>query len=492
MQFIKTALRLFFIVSAFLLSACGGGGGGGGGNSNSNSNNPTVTQMDTYTPVLAANIGINLGAAKGLALAKGDIEVADLRLKIIDRFFDLIGIKTAYAQTSNKDFLFQLDNTGKLSIVNVLNRVNDTTGEVTEYTVASQMQTNSGAQITGITDIGDYIALGFSGLKNNSRDCLLVLVKKANGNMICLPISGASYFTPVSSNDISYHSSNIQSNSNGNLIFIGGFGIGLKKIDISDPQNPIETTLIDYGVDPYVDGDFSVNSAGDVLLSVSDRITYDHYLRVYKVSGGYQTITLPYSSAFANCYTNGIGVDSLNFYYMPSYAGKLQKLTKNNGAFLDTFYAADNNYGYGGCSNIVKIQNKIYQSYSTGTGINTNIFNETVNSSSSAVQIAVSAFTKVVKIWGAGSTILIYGTDNSGNGGFVRYNVATTSQVTIVQPGDYSIGKVSVSPAGEVTFTGRRSSDNVRIIGTIAAGSNQVTINAQNLSTDVSALLRLR
>ena len=47
---------------------------------------------------------------------------------------------------------------------------------------------------------------------------------------------------------------------------------------------------------------------------------------------------------------------------------------------------------------------------------------------------------------------------------------------------------MTVSLAGKITFTGKRNSDNARVIGVIDPATNAISINRTNVSVDISSI----
>ena len=66
---------------------------------------------------------------------------------------------------------------------------------------------------------------------------------------------------------------------------------------------------------------------------------------------------------------------------------------------------------------------------------------------------SVDALSTITHIAGYDAALFILGTDANGNGGIVRYDIATSTFSTLLAPGAYAIDAVDVSASGESRST---------------------------------------
>ena len=97
--------------------------------------------------------------------------------------------------------------------------------------------------------------------------------------------------------------------------------------------------------------------------------------------------------------------------------------------------------------------------------------------------LTVDVLTTLTQVGGCDASLFALGTDASGNGGVVRYDLAGGAFTTLVAPGAYALTTMAVSPGCDVTFYGQRAADGAYILGTIPAGSDAVTVNATGFPT---------
>jgi hypothetical protein len=60
----------------------------------------------------------------------------------------------------------------------------------------------------------------------------------------------------------------------------------------------------------------------------------------------------------------------------------------------------------------------------------------------------------ITRIIGDDTAVFILGTDANGNGGIVKYDIASTAFSVLLTPGEYTVSKIAASPGGDVTFCG--------------------------------------
>lgn len=439
-------------VAVVMLIACGDDGGGGGGQ-----------------PQLKTNLGIDLATVKGFviapvtnpAAARGMAGIADPTI----------------------DQLFTLNADGTLTKVTVTTDENG---------ISSTTETSSP---TALFDTRKHLFIGFQRVEYQGQQCSVVAVRKSDGALFCV--------SPRPSNYADYYSI-IDSDASGDYVtMLGGLETGeamgsVFAFDFAAGTGPIQTTLVDSATDGRSDA-IAIGSRGDVLLDLRPQMNGQSLTRVYRRSGGFSS-----HGTGKDCYISGIGADAANFYYVRQKVGPgdgpdLHKLTWNGTSYDDTLVFADGAgaIGLGSCSapgnaSLVKSGGIIYYApvKNGGAIVQWNYFVELVNGGT-PVRHTAAAIDTIVKLYPFDTGLVILGLDPNGNSIVQRWLAAGAAYTTVLAPGEYFVSKLSAAPSGEITFSGRRLSDNVRIVGNVPAGSTTVTIVPQTFAGDVVQLQRI-
>jgi hypothetical protein len=261
-----------------------------------------------------------------------------------------------------------------------------------------------------------------------------------------------------------------ESDASGDLIYMHNCRSALGRLDFSNPASPSFSWLTDVTSEGNVLA-FVVNSNGDAIVGASRTGSIsDQVIRVYLRAGGFLNI----SSSAGSCFTTGLGADggftdSVVFNEPVDPPGHLAILHE-------------------GCHSIAKTDTAIF--FGAKTPVPSNYFVE-LASGPTLVKHTVSALQKVTRIYGYRGGVIVQGQDAQGNSGLVRYAGSPPTFTALLTPGQYVISHVSVAPTGEITFAGRRASDNARILGNIPADGSTVTVIPQKFAGDVQQLIRL-
>ena len=195
--------------------------------------------------VLSPTINLSMAQTKAMYVAPTGTtaSASDYMLK---RFADVFVLfKEAYAEITSATSLFALSATGTLTSVSI---------------------TNGGSPyVQGVIDLPIYTALQTSSVVDSAgNNCGVVLIKKSDSTTYCItstvnfPSASWGVFT-----------NNIKSNYAGNIVVLLDTSGNVIRINLTDPSNPVETTLM--AAPPTFGGqtamDFAMNGEGDVIVS---------------------------------------------------------------------------------------------------------------------------------------------------------------------------------------------------------------------------------
>jgi hypothetical protein len=121
-----------------------------------------------------------------------------------------------------------------------------------------------------------------------------------------------------------------------------------------------------------------------------------------------------------------------------------------------------------------------------------NEFTEVYNPAGVPFRHTATELKSITRLYGCDKQLILRGRDPAGNDVISRYYPEAGTSAVVVGSQDYTITAVAVSDSCDVTFGGRRASDNSRILGNIPSDSNVVTVYSNNLPGDIKQLVRIR
>lgn len=429
------------------LAACGGddGPGGGGG---------------PFEPELKPNLGVDLANVSGFVIAPVTFQnsAASFAEEVIDQLFTL-----------NAD--------GSLTIVTVVTTVD---GDGTHSNTTTQR-----ARPRHVFDSPKYLLIAYDNVRYQGQECFSVAVRKADAALFCVPLI-------VHPPDLQgQYSPTVAADASGDVLTVDAFE-RLVTLDFSAAAGPTQTVIADTMSDGFVRATVT-NPDGDIAVELSPNAQGSN-TRVYRKSGGFMSFGMN-----GDCLTTGVGADATSFYVTRRESGgiwfELFKLTKTGTMFAETKIYSDTNRAVdipscqlGG--SMARSASSIYvPSDGQGQGPR-NFFVELVNPTGQPVRHDVPAMTTVDSLYGYDAGLVVLGADGNGNSILQRWSAGAFT--TVLDAGEYVITSLSVTPSGEITFGGRRAADNARIVGTVAAGSTEVTIVPQMFAGDVVQIQRIQ
>lgn len=278
----------------------------------------------------------------------------------------------------------------------------------------------------------------------------------------------------------------------------------LVRLDFSNPVSLVTTVLLDFSDGNLYNG-FTVNRDGDVMLGLNGPGSVD--TRVYKRAGGY-TIVKPFTLSLFMF--TGLGEDNSNFYLItPSPStGNGDPLPANlwDSIFRisltsagDATYTTYANPGsmYSTTALSLSMPNFGMSQASTADRHfilfkpDGNIISEVYNAAGTTQTHQIAGFSAINALYGCNTQLIVRGRSSDGNDTIARLDPVTTGTEVVIDSRLYSITTVVVSETCEISFGGRRLSDNARILGNIPADSKTVTVYTNALDSDVKQLVRI-
>jgi hypothetical protein len=324
---------------------------------------------------------------------------------------------------------------------------------------------------SAIFDTKLYVMLAVRGVSSSEGPCGLVAARKSDGAMFCVQ-------TPQLNLQSNYWSA-VQSDASGNLVWLNLPPQTLIKLDMTDPNQPTQSSPLDTST--FAGGTLhdAVNAAGDAIVSYFAQS--NGFVRVMKANGGFYNA----SSTRSTCLTAGAASEPDNFYFTEDQ-NTLVKLTKSGSDFTKTTLGSMQ----ASCAvGLHRTNSYLFfsQAEANGGSLSNVFFDVTADTITPHTAIE---FAKITGLTGDDSSVVLLGVDSSGNGGIVRFTPGV-GFTTLLAPGDYAINILGVGKSGDVTFHGQRSSDGATILGTIPAGTTDVTVISSGLPV-VEQLVRIQ
>jgi hypothetical protein len=497
----RLSVRSVLLAVLLAMAACGGAGG----NSNNAGGGGNPADSATFATVVSgiANSQSLLLAEPGLT---SDTQVADSRTTL-DKWMELLGIRSAIAQTAPLKLLYAQDGNNTLRVINMLETIN-ASGQRSSLSIATQIQQSSSLlpRITGIMDTPAYVLMSYSLLfkpdpqtgqinRNNlSTECPMVALSKADGAVYCITIKPYCWSDP-SACQPNYGGSAIQTNAAGTIIYIKDERQGLIRLDMRNPNSATQTKLFDGGTEGWVES-MVINAAGDAFVKFSSVNNHSSTeFRVYSL--GQNSGFTPISTAGENpgCLLNGITSlgNADDFYYIDALHGQLNRLNKQSTFSKTPVYipgGPSNILNFVACYTAIKATDRILVDNLPSAG---NAMTELINNSTPR-SIAYPNFASIVKIYPYSTGFVIWGKDANTKDLIERVsfsNNPNNQSSNVLSNSLYTLTSVAASAGGSVTFSGRNTSNNARVIGTISAQGGAPIITPNNSSSDVTAIVRL-
>ncbi|MFL5355770.1 hypothetical protein [Archangium sp.] len=310
-------------------------------------------------------------------------------------------------------------------------------------------------------DTPRFVLLVVSDVTYKDQTCASVLVRKSDSAQFCVPVAPASYRLN--------NSARVQWGDSGNLLTLDG-GNSVYRIDAS--TEPLQLTTLGFDGAELVN--FAVNAVDDVMVTL--RQDNGTVIRVYPRSGAPQFIT----ARNETCVLPGLA-GSRDYYLALGWSDK--STVDHVMGLADGTYSAPTNVWTSGPS-VWNDCGVVYRDQSRLIVLASTTLLELVNPSGTPRVLSVPM--KVAR----GGSFFNWGQDSDGFAFVTRYDLPDLAPVELLKAAPYRLGKVDVSPSGEVTFVATRLSDGLRVVGTLRGGTLSVSELTQS-QPEILTLVRI-
>jgi hypothetical protein len=310
-------------------------------------------------------------------------------------------------------------------------------------------------------DTPKFVLIAVSDVTHEGQSCASVLVRKSDSAMFCVP------FSPTTPGNRG--ADRVQWGSTGDTVVIDS-GNALHRLDAT--ANTLQLTTLRFDGAELVN--FAVNAADDVMVNL--RQDNGTVIRVYPKNGAPVFVTARNQSCV---YPGPVG--SRDYYLALGWSDK-SSVDRVVGSETGTYSEPASVWTTGpsvwdNCGVVYRSQDRLIVRAST------NLL-EVVNPSGTPRVLPVQM--KVAR----GGALFNWGQDSEGRAFVTRYDLPALTPVALLAASPYRLGKVDVSPTGEVSFTATRLSDGARVVGSIRSGKLEVSELTQS-QPEIVTLVRI-
>jgi dipeptidyl aminopeptidase/acylaminoacyl peptidase len=314
---------------------------------------------------------------------------------------------------------------------------------------------------TELYDTPRFVLIVVSGVTYQEQTCASVLVRKSDSALFCVPVAPAG---PGVRN-----AARVQWGSTGDLVTLDS-GNALHRLEATDDTLQLTTLRFD-GAELV---NFAVNAADDVMVNL--RQDNGTIIRVYPRTGAPLFITARNQS----CVFPGL-VGSRDYYLALGWSDRTtvdRVVGREDGTYADPANVwMEGASVWDNCGVVYRDSSRLIVRASTR-------LLEVVNPSGTPRVLSVQA--KVAR----GGAFFNWGQDSEGRAFVTRYDLPELTPVELLTAAPYRLGKVDVSPTGEVSFVATRLSDGVRVVGTLRNGTLNVSELTQS-QPEIVTLVRI-
>ncbi len=386
------------------------------------------------------------------------------------------GLSKSAALTAPANSVYAVDQSGNISTTKIAEAVSG----ASDNPASTSLMFNSPRYVFFQYD-GLYQPINGLG---NSKQCVLVGVRKSDGKLACISSSPRCDANNVC--NVYVYKSQVKVNPSGDMLFMVLGDGGLNKVDLSNPENPLETSVFTHASL----GDASVpivNASNDIMVTINTQSGGAGVTTKIFSSNG-QTYTIPGSDQInhISCSFSGNGDSGSNFYYVyldqsSTKFSYILMARNTDGTFTSrTLYTENVGTGVLGanCTNIVYQGPRIFglNSFNPGNPSfpGNSVLMEYPTSSGSISHYALdSAFPVKTDLQAFSGGLVILGTTSDGKkSGIEVFDTTTNVVTTVLPPSQFFIKSMSVSSNGDISFVGVRLTDNANALGKLSITSN--------------------
>jgi hypothetical protein len=308
------------------------------------------------------------------------------------------------------------------------------------------LTTSGSGNPTEIHDTPKFVLIVTTGVTHEDASCASVLVRKSDSALFCVPVAPTSPGTSKVAR--------VQWGSTGDIVTLDSRNT-LHRLEAAGDTLQMTTLRFD-GAELV---NFAVNAADDVMVNL--RQDNGTIIRVYPRSGTPLFIT----ARNETCVFPGL-VGSRDFHLALGWSDRTtvdQVVGREDGTYSEpvNVWAAGPSV-WDDCGVVYRDQSRLIVRASTR-------LLELVNPS--GTPRVLSAPMRVAR----GGAFFDWGQDAEGRAYVTRYDLPDLVPVELLKAAPYRLGKVDVSPTGEVTFVATRLSDGVRVVGTHQNGTLSIS-----------------
>ncbi|HYO68416.1 MAG TPA: hypothetical protein VEU33_20275 [Archangium sp.] len=323
------------------------------------------------------------------------------------------------------------------------------------------LTTTGSGNPSAVYDTPKFVLVAVSGVTSEEQTCESILVRKADSAQFCVPVAPSS---PRLNN-----TAPVQWGGSGDILTLDGRTV-LHRIDARTDSLQLTTLRFD-GAELM---SFAMNAADDVMVNL--RQDNGSIVRVHPLSGNPLFIT----ARSETCVFPGLA-GSRDFYLGLGWSDRTT--VEHVVGRADGTYSAPTNVWSSGPS-VWNDCGIVYRDQSRLIVLASLSLLEVVNPSGTPRVLSVPM--KVAR----GGSLFNWGQDAEGLAFVTRYDLPELKPVPLLTAAPYRLGKVDVSPTGEVTFTATRLSDGVRVLGTLRGGKLTVSELTQS-QPEIVTLVRI-
>ncbi len=487
-----------------IVAACGGGGGGGG------SSAPNIT----FATQLPGSVSLN--SVKALAVTSID-QQADQRVSlrfVLDRFYAMVGIRSAYAAATPINGLFYFSGTSEFNRIDLLQVVDPVTGARSPLSDATlkATSTSQAPSITGFFTTPLYVIQSVKNLykpnasgrvdrSDSSTACPLLAIQRSTGKVACINV--LPWCEELSNCGNTFGNTSIQANGSGSVVYVQDKNQNLVKLDLSNIDDIVITQLTVVATDGHLQS-LVVNKDGDAYVNLDTGVAFQNTYRIYKITGGSYSLNNTGLFSFVNCPFSGpaflndaAGNNDGNNFYFADESNRYWKVSKDAGATdgfstpvrLGTNFSLPLTDG-NNCKSLVKDGSFAHSAADPGAYSNAdptlhpNFVTELaspgiVQGTATPRNIDFSSrLTKVHDLYSYPGYLIVWGKDAQDKDVLVKYtktNGGTGAMTTFFNAASgYTLQSLTVSSLGEVTAA---------VVDAVTGNSYLSTINAAALNS---------
>lgn len=460
-------------------------GCGGGGDSTANSGNASlipVNAIDHITFAKTVSDGASLDQARAIVVTGIDQQV-DRTISFSNLFKHVVAmmsIRSAHAKSVSTSIngLYFLDAGAELHRVDFLESLHPVSGSRSPVSdaVLKAAPDHLVPSVKGVFTTPMFVLQSVSNLYKPNKEgaivrddgstrCPVLAIERSTGKIECISVEPwCEKFTNCGN---TFGNTSIQSNGRGDIVYLQDVHHNLIKLDMSNFPSIVLTQLTDGEKDGFIQS-LVVNQDGDAYVNIDTRVEYQNLFRIYKNTGGYESLTNSGNFKFVNCPFSGpdnlkdanLNQDANNFYFADE-SNRYWKVSKDGKSGfgspvqLKIGFQLEISSG-NNCASLVKDDQYAHsipdpqwrKSFVTELA-SPKIFqgNDTPRKIDFSAQL-----NRIVGLQSYTGFLLVWGKDGQEKDILVKYNKATgTKFVFYGTDAPYKVLSIAVSSVGEVT-----------------------------------------